>query len=327
MRVLVLSVSTGQGHHSTGKAIVAYIESKGHKAKMVDVYEYINPALSEGISKSYLASTKYAPTMYGKFYRLAEKCDMTEKKFSMSKLVNYIMGKAFASCIKDYAPDVIICTHIMAVQVMDAVLEREYVRDIITVGIVTDFTIHPYWEDSKLDYYITASELLNNQIRKKKISLEKVRPFGIPIQEKFSQRISPQEAKRKLGIEEKQTVLVMSGSMGFGNVIKHIKAMDRLDLDFQMLVVCGKNKSLKKKIDGLKTQKVVYSYGFVDYVDVMMDAADCIVTKPGGAIRFRGPGQGGAHAADESHSRPGGPQPGVFAQQWRRPVYYQYLSH
>ena len=282
MKVLVLSVSTGQGHHATGKAIVKYIEEKGHQAKMVDAYRYINPALSESISKSYLMSTKYTPTVYGTFYRLAEKCDMTEKKVSLSRMANHIMSKAFASCITEYEPDVIVCTHVMAVQLLDAMREHDLDSRIKTVGIITDFTIHPYWEDTYLDYYITASELLNNQIRKKKIPLEKVRPFGIPIDEKFAQKITKREAREKLGIADKDTVLVMSGSMGYGNVIKHIRALDKLDMDFQMLIVCGNNKSLKKRMEELVTEKQVKIYGFVDNVDVMMDAADCIVTKPGG---------------------------------------------
>ena len=53
-------------------------------------------------------------------------------------------------------------------------------------------------------------------------------------------------------------------------------------MDFQVLSVCGNNTSLKRKIDKFKSNKRIYNYGFVNNVDVMMDACDCMITKPGG---------------------------------------------
>ena len=39
---------------------------------------------------------------------------------------------------------------------------------------------------------------------------------------------------------------------------------------------------MKRHIDSLSTRKTIYNFGFVDNVDVLMDASDIIVTKPGG---------------------------------------------
>ena len=86
----------------------------------------------------------------------------------------------------------------------------------------------------------------------------------------------------KLGIPDKKTILVMSGSMGFGKMIDAIKEIDSLEFDFQIVTICGNNKRLKNKIDKLTISKDIYNYGFVDNVDMFMDVADCVVTKPGG---------------------------------------------
>ena len=40
-------------------------------------------------------------------------------------------------------------------------LQGEGTIDTKSIGIVTDFTIHPFWEDADLDY-VTANELLNH---------------------------------------------------------------------------------------------------------------------------------------------------------------------
>ena len=39
---------------------------------------------------------------------------------------------------------------------------------------------------------------------------------------------------------------------------------------------------MKRRVDEMKLCHKVYSLGFVDNVDVLMDACDCIITKPGG---------------------------------------------
>ena len=70
--------------------------------------------------------------------------------------------------------------------------------------------------------------------------------------------------------------------MGFGAVYREIEELDKLDMDFEIVSVSGNNKKLKTKIDSMETRKKIYSYGYINNVDVFMDACDCIITKPGG---------------------------------------------
>ncbi len=44
---------------------------------------------------------------------------------------------------------------------VDELKKRKKLADILTIGIVTDYTLHPYWEDvPRVQYIVTASELL-----------------------------------------------------------------------------------------------------------------------------------------------------------------------
>ena len=70
--------------------------------------------------------------------------------------------------------------------------------------------------------------------------------------------------------------------MGFGNVYKIIKSIDTLPYELQLVTVCGNNKKLKKKIDKNDWKHPLVNFGFVSNVDKLMDAADYIITKPGG---------------------------------------------
>lgn len=280
MKGLILSITAGQGHNQTAKVLSDCFNSEGIECSYIDSLKYINPILSESVSKIYLMSTKSIPKIYGKIYRRFENRPVDDMH-GLPKLTNNILARALLKKLHSESPDFIICTHVFAALLVTAL--KGYISDeICTVGIVTDFTIHPYWEDTHLDYYVTPNEGLNIQAVKKGISEDKILPFGIPIDPKFAKRLPREEACRKLGIENKRTVLVMSGSMGFGNVIDEIKALDKVEEDFQIITICGNNKKLKKHIDDTKFSKKIYNYGFVNNVDVFMDAVDCIITKPGG---------------------------------------------
>ncbi len=280
MKGLIFSITTGQGHNQTAKVLAESLEKNGVECKYMDVYEYINPRLSESLSKLYLMSTKSMPKIYGSGYRLMEKRDVNNSHV-LPKLTNILLARRLLKLVRAEKPDFIICTHVFAALLV-TYLTGHIDINVHTIGIVTDFTIHPYWEDTELDYYVTASELLTYQGTKKKIPEDKFKAFGIPIDPKFSKRRSKAEAFDELGIPRKRTILVMSGSMGFGNVLDEIQDLDKLDFDFQIVTICGNNKKLKEQIDKLNLKKTIYNYGYVNNVDVFMDAADCIVTKPGG---------------------------------------------
>lgn len=282
MKVLVLSITTGQGHNQVAKSLCEFFEQNDIGAVTLDTLEYVNPALKELVSRGYLMATKRVPKIYGGGYRLAEKRDAdNSKEGRLEKLTTTILSRRLVRFIDDYNPDVIVCTHVFASLLISHVAHKMK-PGIKTVGIVTDFTIHPYWEDTEMDYYITANHLLTNQAVKKGINEEKLVPIGIPIHPKFANKLDKQEARKALGIEDIPTVLVMSGSMGYGKIGRMIKQIDESELDFQIISVCGYNDKLKQKVDKIKFKRPIYNYGFSDKIDLFMDAADCIVTKPGG---------------------------------------------
>ena len=284
MKALILSITTGQGHHATGQAVQNAFKQKGVDCEMLDAYEYIEPILSHLVSRGYLLSASYAKKISSKLYDIVVNKNKPMKKYSVPKLTNVVWAKDLKTYIEETRPDVVICTHVLSAILVNIMREKKWIGDVLTVGVVTDFTLHPLWEEaSLLDYYVTPTDLLEFQLEKKGLDAGKMLPIGIPIKPKFSKRISRQEARAQLGLDMcKSTILLMSGSMGYGKIDESIQRLDSLNFDFQVMVICGNNKKMYRKVKGLETQKRFDVYGYVDNVDVMMDAADCIVTKPGG---------------------------------------------
>ena len=282
MKALILSVPTGQGHHQAAKAVYEYFaEETDVECRIVDVFENVNPMLAESLDKGYLISTKVTPKTYGRLYGFLENRDET-KDSGFGRLLKTVLNKKLMHLIKDFKPDVIVATHVFAAIALSH-LKKKYPFRAKTVAIVTDFTMHPFWEEVDLDYYVTACEALEFQALKKGYEKEQIKPFGIPIRKKFAKKLEKSEARKLLGIDEKFTIMMMMGSMGYGDdIFDIVKSIDSMKDDLQVIVVCGNNKKMKRRLSNMSFSHNVISLGFVDNVDVLMDCADCIVTKPGG---------------------------------------------
>ena len=287
MKVLLLTVTAGYGHHATAKALADMFEQKGAQTKIVDVYEYISKVVRTSISQGYLLSSKYTPDLYRLFYTQTSKKKAKLNKMNIVKMVNTLGAFKFEHFVDHFEPDAIVCTHVFAAHLISEMKARGMV-DAPCVGIVTDYCIHPYWEDVvNMEALVTASELITHTAVKRGIPKERIHPLGIPIHPKFNKHISREEACEQIGLDPKRfTVLVMGGSMGYGNSRKLVKQIARIGIDFQILAVCGNNKRAYSRLTAFQEEYTgdctLHVMGFVDNVEVLMSAADCIITKPGG---------------------------------------------
>ena len=284
MKVLILSVSTGQGHFATAKAVADQFIQQGVECEIMDVVGEISSLVNLTLSRGYLLSTTYAPRAYHKIYQMMDRVTEPSSKYSITRLVNKVLSREVQDAITGHHADVIISTHVLASCMLSAMRTNKLLDNTLTINIITDYTIHPLWQETaNLDYFVVGSDLLAYGLQRKKIPLEKMLAIGIPVHPKFSVRMDRKEARALLELDpNKRTLMVMSGSMGYGNIEKTIEQLDCLPLDFQALVVCGNNKGLYRELKQMKLKKDFRLYGYVNNVDVMMDASDCIITKPGG---------------------------------------------
>lgn len=278
MRALFLTVSTGQGHTSSARAVEKYLNNSGVETFFLDVYGYISPKLCKAVSKLYLFASGRVSRFYGKQY---DREDLGKTGWvDLVAEFNRIIKNKFVKYIIDNKIDVIIASHLFAAQILTLIKEHISVK---TIGIITDYTIHPKWENTCLDYYVLADKSIIPLAVRKGIEKEKLLPFGIPIDMKFSVGMDKNNAKKELGFsEDKPLVFVMMGSMGYGNMFSVIRDIDKVRADFNVAVCCGNNKKVRALIDKTPHKKEFKTYGYINNVDRIMDAADCIVTKPGG---------------------------------------------
>ncbi len=277
MNVLFLSISTGSGHASCARAMENTLKNMGATTYSLDVFGYSNKFLEKAVSDMYLFALNKTPKLYGKYY---DKEDYGKGKFvNVVSKFNITVKNKIEKFIIDNKIDAVVCTHLFAAQLM--MLIKKKVKT-LNIGVVTDYTIHPKWETTDMDAYVIADKSLIPLALKKGLKEEKMMPIGIPVDEKFTKVGDKAAARKNLGFDDKPLLFVMMGSMGFGNIKEIVKELDDAQGDFNIAIVCGSNKKALKTIQKSTYEHNVKAYGFVNNVDEFMDAAECIITKPGG---------------------------------------------
>ena len=88
MKVLILSVTAGYGHHATAQAIGDMLKNKGAEVDTLDVYAYISNLIKTTIDKGYLFSSKHMQTLYRLGYQLARAISPLRRASSISSMLS-----------------------------------------------------------------------------------------------------------------------------------------------------------------------------------------------------------------------------------------------
>jgi processive 1,2-diacylglycerol beta-glucosyltransferase len=151
--------------------------------------------------------------------------------------------------------------------------------------VVTDFAVHSLWiVDGVSAYYVATEEARRHLLRNGKPPAD-VAVTGIPIDPVFAARTPPETARKALGLDPRlPAVLVLSGGFGVGPTVELISAFREATRPCQLVVVAGANEKLRKQAEAAASGlgPPVKVFGFVNNIHELMDAADVVITKPGG---------------------------------------------
>ena len=282
MRILIITVTTGHGHNASARAMEESLKASGADVVVLDMYKYINRVLYSVVDKGYLFSIRRMPRQFGRSYSHAERRVIPRKVLGALNS-NRLLASRLAGFFEDYQPQLILTTHVFASQVLD-VLKQHGHLDMPIMGIITDYCIHPFWETvPSTEYIVTASAHMRYAAMRRGIEPARLLPLGIPVSARFSARTDKRDARAALGLDEDRTIiLLMGGSMGYGDMLHNVREIDAMGQDYQLVCIAGRNERLHKQLRKLKTKRPLHVCGFTDQVHLYMDAADCIITKPGG---------------------------------------------
>jgi len=239
---------------------------------------------------------KRTPKLFGSLYKSTNRGKSKTTYFFCNIFRKYLMP-----LVEEFRPDAIISTHPFATEMISLLKEDGKITAPL-ICVMTDYGPHRAWIHPYVDSYIVSNEGMVDTMAKMGAPREKIHPYGIPVEESFYEKMDRAEVLRQLGLSpDKPTVLIMAGSFGVSNILRIYNNIIKVNLDFQIIVITGKNErlyeafnklilrnsrqkplrdvSVKLKPKPSKPTKVLF---FTNEVHKYMQISDLIITKPGG---------------------------------------------
>ena len=312
-KVLIMSASTGGGHNRAARAIKEELTNKSINGitidcEIIDSLKIVNGTMDKLISQGYEKSAKYTPKAWGGVYKLTESTLISRNEFKDNPLTSLVSRK-LKKLVELKKPDLIIGTHAFPMIALSTLKKHSmlysnnelntfseslhnYYKDLNIpplITVLTDYTTHSAYIQNEIDYYIAGHEYVKELLIEDGIDEEKIKPYGIPVEKSFLSHRDRNTVLSELNLDpDKFTVLLMGGSFGAGSIKDTLEELISIDRDFQVIVVTGRNKSLKEKLEKSlissedTIDKNISVLGFTDKMNDLLASVDILVSKPGG---------------------------------------------
>lgn len=281
MRILFLSSNTGEGHNSTAKAVMEVLEARGVTCEMIDVLACLSPKFSKFICNWHSRIYRYTPKLNDAYYRALDRNADPDESTPIYDIMALGVGKLWKILLEGNY-DAIICVHVFAGMMMTELRRSRGVK-VPCYFIATDYTCSPTVEKCDLDGYFIPCQALVAEFVHNGLPEGKLIPSGIPIRQAFYQSTPQDNARAILRLPRTGVIaLLMCGSMGCGPMRRIAKDLvTQMPEGSTLVAICGKNEKLYETLSDIDDPRLRV-LGFTRDIPIYMDAADLIVTKPGG---------------------------------------------
>lgn len=286
-RILVIYETAGGGHLSNARAIEAACKQKYPDSEIVLMHVSV-AAKSQRVAAlydGYNRLLKFDPRIVKYGYTILN-------SINAEKLVLPLMPKVtrnLKDAIDAIKPDVIVSVFGMVnYAIWDVLKNLGWAHHVPFLIFVTDMTTSflRSWVHPEADMMIAMLPETKQQLVAYGMPEDRIRVLnGLPVNPGFIKPPMPKpDARRELGMAlDRFTVLVTMGGVANKNTVRFTKDLANSGLPLQIIVVCGRNASLKRKMDRIATHSraPIKVLGFTDKMPLLMDASDLAISKPG----------------------------------------------
>jgi processive 1,2-diacylglycerol beta-glucosyltransferase len=320
-RILILTASVGAGHIRAAEAVELALKELAPDAhvKNVDLMTCATPIFRRMYSKWYLDLVSKAPHLLGYFYDLTDRAPTNSRRDRFRLMVERANLTKLDPILHDpQGWDIVVNTHFLPAEIIARLRRKKKWPNRSQLGarhsalstapvpqytVVTDFDAHGLWANwggDPTDRYFVATEEAAISLGRWGVPREIVTITGIPIHPVFAAAKDPREMRRAHNLPpDRPVILLLAGGFGVGPIEHLFEAALRVEHPggIHLIVVCGKNEALKKKLEqrarsltaasrprhsAAGTRHSTSILGFTRQMDELMAAADIVVSKPGG---------------------------------------------
>lgn len=284
-KVLFLFSDTGGGHRAAAEAIrdALYLRyDQQVRVEMIDVFRAYTPFPFKYMPEMYPWIINYSKTSWGLSYRLT---NSRESARLLSRGMYVSIEKGLKRMFREHPADVVVCVHSILTQTSLSALRRFEKRPPF-ITVVTDLvSTHMFWYDPRVDRCLVPTEPAFERGLESGLKAQQMRITGLPVHPRFAQGMKDKAAaRRELGWDPAlPAILMVGGGEGMGPLFKTARAINDANLKCQLVIIAGRNKLLKDKLDSSEWNQPTHIYPFVTDMPTLMAAADILITKAGPA--------------------------------------------
>jgi processive 1,2-diacylglycerol beta-glucosyltransferase len=288
-RVLILSASSGAGHHvRAGQALEqAFLRRGDSEVQRIDALAYVSKLFERLYDKAYISMVRRAPDLMGFIYdRTDQPWWHPRRRLALDRLNTQPMIRL----LKRVQPDLCIATHFLPAEILAWLIAKKRLSARNAI-VVTDYDVHAMWLCRTVDRYYVAIQESAEYLAGIGMPAGKLKVTGIPIDPVFEQPLNRAEARRKWRLApDARVLLIAAGGYGPGPVEQLVHQLLAQKQSWQLVAIAGKSETLRKHLQeiGRTTGKLpggrarLVTVGFTAEMDRYMAAADLLIGKAGG---------------------------------------------
>lgn len=282
MKTAIIFMSdSGGGHRSAAKALkeaFEILEPDKWNIHFIEVFSLLPFPLNKS-GGFYRPMVSYTPWLWSFFWNLAQRAWFLNLTFG---LFTPLARGAMLKLIRDYQPDLAISVHQFS-NVIPVKVFREGRWKGFFATVVTDLITTPLaWFYPEVDACFVATPEAREMALKAGIPPDRIYLKGFPVSLHFCPPEDKGAVRKALNLEEKTpTLLLIGGGEGMGRIFPIALAINEASLPVQLLIVAGRNVGLRKALERVNWKIPCHIYGFVDFVHLLMQASDIVLTKAG----------------------------------------------
>jgi len=286
-RILILFSDTGGGHRAAASALTDAIKllDPSSAVTVADPLIGQGPAIVRRLASLYSPVISRSRPAWGAVYHASN----TRASFAAIRAVfGPAVRRVMMELLREHDPDVVLSVHPLLNHVAHQAIRRSG-RPRALMTVITDLVdFHRGWTFSQADLVVTPTERARKVALHRRVPADRVKLLGLPVDLRFRPPApgEKQALRRRFGLDERRfTVLVMGGAAGVGHLASQVRMLAAERQPWQLVVVCGRNEKLRRRLYEIEALTPMLILGFVDYMPELMRACDLVVTKAGpGAI-------------------------------------------
>lgn len=282
-RVLILSTSAGSGHIAAARALEKVFNASPDVEQVVnkDSLEFTNQTFRDLYSDFFLRMVKNAPTFLGWWY---DESDEPWRTDDVRLLLDRVNTQPLVQFIKDYNPDITVCTHYMPAGIVSYLMHRHAVKTSLSI-VTTDYDFHSMWLNRMFNRYFVALDETRAHLVALGLPEERITVSGIPVDPSFGDPVDRPAVLRKYDLHADMPVIMLSaGAVGGGPIKQIVERLMNVQVPAQFVIVCGKNQELRRDLEALVVNEAARFrvLGFTSDMANLMKISSLLIAKPGG---------------------------------------------